>query len=119
MGQFGVGRGDHLKHLIGSEGDGIAADVRANCLAGAVGNADADAGTALHSHLMALADQLLDGFWRGGCPRLADMGFERNTDVHLKPPMNIFKQNPPFGYANSIRRRVGLVAGGGKRRFAR
>jgi hypothetical protein len=35
---------------------------------------------------MALANQFLDGFWRGGYPRFAGMGFERTTDVHVKSP---------------------------------
>jgi hypothetical protein len=35
---------------------------------------------------MALADQLLEGFGSRGNPRLASMGFEWNTDVHVKSP---------------------------------
>ncbi|MOA13059.1 hypothetical protein D3C78_1330910 [compost metagenome] len=51
-----------------------------------VGQAGIHASTALYSHLMALADQLLDGFGSSGYPRLAGMGLERNTDVHFNSP---------------------------------
>ncbi|MNE92150.1 hypothetical protein D3C80_1898480 [compost metagenome] len=50
---------------------------------GTVRDAGADASTGLDDNPMALADQLLDGFGRRGNPRLAGMGLERNTDVHL------------------------------------
>jgi hypothetical protein len=35
---------------------------------------------------MALADQLLDGFRGGSHPRFTGLGFERNTNVHVKSP---------------------------------
>ncbi|MNY48130.1 hypothetical protein D3C86_1834390 [compost metagenome] len=86
MSEFGVARGQHFQHQIGTEGGGSAADGRADCGEGTVGNAGADASSALHRDLVALADQLLDGFGRGGYPRFAGMGFERNTNVHVKSP---------------------------------
>jgi len=71
--------------------------LRAKCIAGAangctcrfIGTVD-DAGfnarPALYSDLMALADQLLDGFRGGSHPRFTGLGFERNTNVHVKSP---------------------------------
>jgi hypothetical protein len=35
---------------------------------------------------MTLADQLLDGFRSCGNPRFTGLGFERNTNVHVKSP---------------------------------
>jgi hypothetical protein len=86
VGQFGFGWGDYFEHQIGTKSSGIITDSGANGFIGAVRNAGADAGTGLHSHLMALADQLLDGFGSRGNARLTGMGFERNTDVHFNSP---------------------------------
>ena len=49
-------------------------------------NAGIDAGTALHSDLMTLANQFLDGFGGGSDTCLARLRFERNTNVHVKSP---------------------------------
>ena len=84
--KIAVGRGDHFQHQVGTEGGGIVADGRARGFEGAVRDASADAGTALHRHLVALAHQLLDGLGCRGNPRLPSVGFERNTDVHFKSP---------------------------------
>jgi hypothetical protein len=86
MAQLSIARGHDLEHQVGSEGGGVAADGGTYGSVGAVRNACANAGTGLHRDLMALANQFLDGFWRGGYPRFAGMGFERNTDVHVKSP---------------------------------
>ncbi|MNF78113.1 hypothetical protein D3C84_602820 [compost metagenome] len=86
VGQFAVGRGDHFQHQVGAEGGRVIADGRARGFEGAVRDAGADAGTALHRHLVALAHQLLDGLGCRGNPRLPSVGFERNTDVHFKSP---------------------------------
>ncbi|MNN16626.1 hypothetical protein D3C81_1297720 [compost metagenome] len=86
MRQLALGRGNHFQHQVGAEGSSVVADGGANGLIGTVRDAGADAGPALHRHLVALAHQLLDGFGRRGNPRLASLAFERNTDVHFKSP---------------------------------
>ena len=80
--QFGVVRGHDLEHQIGTKhGSGIA-NIGADDFINVVGQAGFHAGTALHSHLMALGNQLLDGFGSCGNARLPGVGLERNTDVH-------------------------------------
>ena len=84
LGQLGGAGRDHLQHQVGAEGLGGAADRRAGGFIGTVRLAGADAGAALDDHLVALADQLLDGFRGGGNPRLTGMGLEGDTDLHSR-----------------------------------
>src|SRR5690606_3021756 len=80
--QLGLARGVYLQDDLGAERGGGVADGCACCLVGAVRHAGRNACTALYRDPVALADQFLDGFRRGGNPRFAGSGFERNTDVH-------------------------------------
>ncbi|MCY1533319.1 hypothetical protein D9M68_686410 [compost metagenome] len=84
--QFAIGRRHDFQHQVGAEGSGVVANGGASRDEGVIRDAGADAGPALHRHLMALAHQLLDGLGCRGNPRLPGVGFERNTDVHFKSP---------------------------------
>ncbi|MNZ73306.1 hypothetical protein D3C78_917150 [compost metagenome] len=49
---------------------------------GVVGDAGGYAGTALHDDLVALGEEFLDRFRRGGHAGFPGVGFEWDTDVH-------------------------------------
>ncbi|VVO21498.1 hypothetical protein PS691_04225 [Pseudomonas fluorescens] len=82
-----VAGSDDLENQLCAERIDGAANGRTYCLIGTVDNAGANAGAALHSDFMTLADQLLDGFRGCSNPRFTRLGFERNTNAHLKSPV--------------------------------
>ncbi|MNF96609.1 hypothetical protein D3C84_794040 [compost metagenome] len=86
QGQFGVAGGDHLQNQLRAKCIVGAANHRTCRFISTVHNAGIDAGAALHSDCMTLADQLLDGFRGCSNPCFTGLGFERNTNVHVKSP---------------------------------
>jgi len=86
QGQFAVAGGDNLENQLCAESICSVANSCAGGFISTVDNAGINAGAALNSHFMALADQLLDGFRGCSNPRFTRMGFERNTNVHVISP---------------------------------
>ncbi|MNS55890.1 hypothetical protein D3C72_887360 [compost metagenome] len=84
--QLAVAGGDHLQNQLCSKRIIGAANGCACRFIGTVDNAGINAGAALYSDLMTLADQLLDGFRGCSNPCFTGLGFERNTNVHVKSP---------------------------------
>ncbi|MOA10229.1 hypothetical protein D3C78_1301110 [compost metagenome] len=84
--QFAVAGRDHLQNQLCTKRIVGAANACACRFIGTVDNAGINAGAALYSDLMALADQLLDGFRGCSNPCFTGLGFERNTNVHVKSP---------------------------------
>ena len=81
--QFAVAGSDNLENQLGPECITGTANGCARRLIGTVNNAGLDAGAALNSDFMALADQLLDGFRGSSNPCFTRLGFEGNTNVHF------------------------------------
>ncbi|VVO41605.1 hypothetical protein PS704_05918 [Pseudomonas fluorescens] len=84
--EFAVAGGDHLENQLGTQRIVGAANGCACRFISTVDNAGINASAALHSDLMTLADQLLDGFRGCSNPCFTRLGFERNTNVHVKSP---------------------------------
>ncbi|MNZ70635.1 hypothetical protein D3C78_889790 [compost metagenome] len=85
--QFGgVGGGD-LEHQGGAQRGGGIAEMGAGSDVGVIRDAGSQAGTGLHDDLVALGDQFLHRFRRGGHAGFPGVGFERDADVHVKAPV--------------------------------
>ncbi|MOA09604.1 hypothetical protein D3C78_1294480 [compost metagenome] len=77
----GAGRGD-LEHQGGAQRGGGIAQLGTGSRVGGIRNAGLDAGTVLHDDLMALGEELLHRFRRGGHAGFAGNGFEGYTNLH-------------------------------------
>jgi len=81
--ELAVAGGDHLENQLSPKRIVGAANGGACGFIGAVEHAGSNAGAALHSDFMPLADQLLDGFRGCSNPCCTRLVFERNTNVHV------------------------------------
>ncbi|MNM52627.1 hypothetical protein D3C81_637110 [compost metagenome] len=84
--QLAVAGSDHFQNQLGTKRIAGAANACTCRFISTVDNTGINAGAALNSDLMTLADQLLNGFRGCSNPCFTGLGFERNTNVHVKSP---------------------------------